>query len=534
MVEDARLAKASLLAGAVLAGSCSIAFATTCESLVSAKIPDTTITSAKSIPAGTYTPPGSSTSYPDLPAFCRVTATISPVADSSIGIELWLPKTAWNGRYQQVGSHGWGGVIEWGEMAPQLQKGFATGATDDGHVNNTTNPFYVGWEFGHRTKLIDYAWRAVHQLAEKAKLVIADYYGNAPQYTYFNGCSNGGRQGLIDAHDFPNDFNGVLIGGTASNATHGGTEQLVVSINLKNSGIEGTKGADILTLVQNAATKACGEVLNGVNDGLIIDPERCHWDPHTLVCKQGQDRSTCITPAQADAIAADVAPLRDPVTGQWEFSGMSRGSEFNQLAFGYNEGLAPYAISLYQVAYQDPNWDGSTFNLHDDLPVLDKEVGVVNLTNTDFSDFAAAGGKLIQWHGWADAAFMPGWETLFYDSVVDVTGGGSLKDVQDSYRLFMMPSVGHCGTGPGPDDIGAENQTPVSPDPEHDAVAALQDWVENGVAPQKFIATGFKVDDDPSSGIEIQRPICPYPAQAIYNGSGNIHVASNFHCGTVH
>ena len=525
----------SLLSGVVLAGSCSAAIAATCENLLAAKLPHVTITSAQSIPAGTYQPPGSATAFTDLPAFCRVTATISPVPDSSIGIEVWLPTTTWNGRYQQVGNHGWGGVIQWGEMAPQLQLGFATGATDDGHVNTTNpfNPFDVSWAFGHPAKLVDEAWRAVHELAEKSKLLIAEYYGGNDKlrYAYYNGCSDGGRQGLRDAHDFPDDFNGVLIGGTASYLTHGATEQLFMSINLKNSGIQGPSGAAILTLAQNAATKACGEVLGGVADGLIIDPQQCHWDPHTLICKKGQDPASCITPAQADAIAANVAPLRDPVTGKWVFSGMSRGSEFDQIRFGYNDGLAPFGISAYQIAFNDPNWDGSTFNLHDDLPVLDRVVGVTNLTDPDLGPFKAAGGKLIQWHGWDDAAFTPGWEIKYYEKVVGDVGHGSLKNVQDFYRLFMMPGVGHCGTGPGPDDIGAENQTAVSFDPEHDAVSALLDWVENGVAPDKFIATKFNTIDDPSSGIQMQRPVCPYPAQAIWNGSGNTNYASNFHCG---
>ena len=530
-VGDAPFARTSLLVGAVLAGSCSAAWAVTCESLLTAKLPHATIATAEAIPAGTYQPPGSTTAFTNLPAFCRVTATVGPVPDSSIGIEVWLPTTTWNGRYQQVGNHGWGGVIHWNEMAPQLQRGFATGTTDDGHVNASSNPFDVSWAFGHPAKIDDMAWRAVHELAENAKLLIAAFYGKHQSTAYFNGCSDGGREGLREAHDFPDDFDGILFGGTASYWTHAATEQLFMSRNLKNSGIQGTSGAAILTLAQNAATKACGEVLGGVPDGLISDPQRCHWDPRTLICKKGQDPGTCITAAQADAIAANVAPLRDPVTGKWVFSGMSRGSEFDQIRFGYNNGLAPFGISNYQLALDDPIWDGSPFHLHMDLPALDQVLGVMNLTDPDLRAFAATGGKLIQWHGWDDAAFTPGWTTKYYEEVVADTGRSNLKHVQDFYRLFMLPGVGHCGTGIGPDDIGAENQTAVSPDPEHDAVTALLDWVEHGVAPDKFIATKFNTVDDPSSGIQMQRPICPYPAQAIWNGSGNINEASSFHCG---
>jgi len=528
-IATAEVIGAALLVGAALAGTRSVAFAVTCESLMTASLPNVTITGAESIPAGTYQPPGSATAFTDLPAFCRVTAVVSPAADSSIGIEVWLPTTTWNGRYLQVGNHGWGGFIQWGEMAPQLRLGFATGATDDGHINTTTNPFDVSWAFGHPAKIDDFAWRAVHELAENAKLLIVDYYGTPQHTAYFNGCSDGGREGLREAHDFPYDFNGVLVGGVASYRTHAATEQLVVSINLKNSGIEDAAGEAILGLTQNAATAAC-DANDGVVDGLINDPPLCFWNPYALVCKKGQDPTTCITLPQAGAVLANVVPLLDPVTHRWVFSGMSRGSEFDQIRFGYEEGLAPFGVSAYQVAFNDPTWDGSTFSLHDDLPTLDRVLGVTNLTDPNLRPFETAGGKLIQWHGWDDAAFTPGWETLYYQGVVDEVGHGNLNRVQDFYRLFMLPGVGHCGTGIGPDDIGAENQTPVSTDPEHDAVTALLNWVEDGIAPDKFIATKFNAVDVPSSGIQMQRPICPYPAQAVYDGSGDTNDASNFYC----
>lgn len=522
------VARTGLLASAALVGSYAAA-AAPCESLTTIDLPHVAITSAQAIPAGTYQPPGSATAFTDLPAFCRVTATITPLPDSSIGIEVWLPTTTWNGRYQQVGNHGFAGVIYWSEMAPQLQRGFATGATDDGHVHTGSNPFDVSWAFGHPTKIDDMAFRAVHELAENAKLLIAAYYGERQRKAYFNGCSDGGREGLKEAHDYPADFDGILAGGVASNITHGATEQLVASKNLLNSGIHGATGAAILTLAQNAATKAC-DAADGVVDGLIRDPRRCHWNPHTLVCKEGQDAATCVTSAQADAIEANVSPVRDPQTGKWIFSGMSRGSEFDQIRFGYNLGLAPFGIASYQVAFDDPTWDGSTFDLHADLPKLDNVLGVMNVTDPDLRPFAAAGGKLIQWHGWDDAAFTPGWTTRYYTQVVNDVGHGQLRSIQDFYRLFMLPGVGHCGTGIGPDNIGAENQKAVSSDPEHDAVSALLEWVEHGVPPHKFIATKFN-SNDPAQGVQTQRPICAFPAEAIWNGSGDVNKASSFYCG---
>ncbi len=529
--EVACFSKVGLLAGTVLAGSGSTAFAASCESLLTANLPHVTVTSAQSIPAGTYQPPGSVKAFTDLPAFCRVVATVTPVPDSSIGFEVWLPTDTWNGRYQQVGNHGWGGVIYWSEMAPQLRRGFATGATDDGHVNSTSNPFDISWGIDHPVKVDDMAWRAAHELAVNAKGLIAAYYEKQLLASYFNGCSDGGREGMREAHDFPADFDGILAGGAATGWTHAATEQLVMTLNLRNGGIQGPSGTDILALAQDAVTAAC-DAADGVTDGLINNPRQCRWDPRTLVCQPGEDPATCITPAQGAALAANLRPVRDPATGEWVFSGMPRGSEFEQIRWKYNYSLAPFGLSNYRLALGDPNWDGSTFDLHADLPKLDRVLGVMNMTDPDLRRFAARGGKLIQWHGWDDGAFTPGWTTKYYGEVVDSMAGGRVKDVQDFYRLFMLPGVGHCAAANdiGPDNIGVENQTAVSPDPEHDAVSALLAWVERGVAPQKFIATKFK-DNDTSQGIQMQRPICPYPSKAVWNGSGNIDDASSFHCG---
>jgi len=153
----------------------------------------------------------------------------------------------------------------------------------------------------------------------------------------------------------------------------------------------------------------------------------------------------------------------------------------------------------------------------------------MNALDADLKKFRKAGGKLIQWHGWADAAFTPGGTVRYYQDVVEKTGHGELEDVQDFYRLFMLPSVGHCGTGPGPDNIGAENQASVSRDPEHDIVSALEAWVERGVAPRRLIATKFN-NNSPAQGIQLQRPTCPYPQEAVYNGFGDPAQASSFDC----
>ena len=522
-----RFFKTIALTVAALIACSAPAFSKTCESLASVNLQDVAIKSAVSISAGSYQPPGSGTSYADLPAFCRVVGTVQRALDSSIGFEVWLPTSDWNGRYQQVGNHGFSGVIYWGEMAPQLRRGFAAGATDDGHIASGTSPFDVSWAYGHPAKIEDWTTQAVHQLAQKAKLLITAFYGKPLRASYFNGCSNGGRQGIKEAQDFPDDFDGILAGGAALHATQGATEQLIMSLNLQRTGIQGERGKTILELALAAATKACDR-LDGVADGIVGNPTRCHWDPHDLICKTGTTSSDCITTAQADALAENMRDVTDPVTREWVFSGMPPGSEFNQISFQYELGPAPFGLSNYRIATNNPSWDGSSFNLHADLPKLNSALGAANALNPDLNKFAAHGGKLIQYHDWDDAAFTPGGTIKYYNDVVKTVGHGDIAKVQRFYRLFMVPGVGHCAGGPGPNNFGEEGQQAVSDDAEHDAVTALMRWVEKDQAPEKLIATKF-IADDPKQGIKMQRPLFPYPAEAVWNGRGDTNKAENFH-----
>ena len=518
----------------ICAGYAGQAYAGTCENLAALQLPFTTVTVAQSIPAGSFTPPGSATTFTNLPAFCRVTATVTPVSGSSIGIEVWLPTTTWNGKYMQSGNHGFGGSFQWGEMTRQIQRGYSTGITDDGHI---AAGFDVSWAFGNPQKVTDLAWRAVHELNVNAKLIVQAYYGQAAKYVYFNGCSDGGREGLQEAQMFPTDFNGIIAGGVASNWTASSTQLLQLTENYIAAGIENAAGQAILTLVQNAVTAAC-DGLDGVVDGIISDPRRCHWDPNSLICTPGQNPSTCITQAQAAAIKANTVTLRDPVTGIEILSNPMLGSQAEQMFRGWenngtNNNAGNFGIADYQIAYNNPNWSASSFNLHTDPPNLNNSsVAQINATNPNLLPFQAAGGKLIHWAGWVDSSFNAGWEIQYYGNVIDTSGGGNVSAVQNFYRLFMMPGVGHCADAAdiGPDNIGAENQTAVSSDPQHDVVSALEAWVEQGVAPTQLIATKY-LNNNPTQAIQMQRPICPYPQQAIYSGLGNTNVATSFYCG---
>lgn len=496
-----------------------------CASLKTLSIPNTTILSADAIPAGSFTPPGSTTAFSSLPDFCRVVAQTSPVAGSHIGIEVWLPSKIWNGRYQQVGTHGTGGTVYWSEMAPQLRRGFATGATDAGHPlvpQATTDPLLQNrsssWGIGNPEAVNDYGYRAVHELVDKAKTTILAYYGRKQDYAYLNGCSKGGQDGVKSAQVYPSDFNGIVAGGAAQFATQAATAQLIMDINLRNGNIQATSGTTILQSAQAATIAAC-DALDGVTDGFISNPTACHWNPSSLG----------VTSTQAAAIATNTTALVDPATGKKFFDSWTPGSEHDWIHFGHQNNLSTYALALYQIALGDGTWDGTNFNLTRDFPVLVAKLGAaIDAVDPNLAPFQKAGGKLIQWHTWDDSAFMPAATVNYYDQVTALLGGA--EATQSFYRLFMMPAQGHCaGDGVGPSNFGQENALAVSSDSEHDVVTAIMDWVEKGNAPKDFVTTRFK-NNDATQGVDMQRPICPYPLQAVYKGSGDTNVAANFSC----
>lgn len=497
-----------------------------CSTLMRLSIPHTTLLSAQAIPAGSYTPPGGKVAFTDLPAFCRVTANVTPVPGSRIGIEIWLPSTTWNGRYQQVGTHGLGGVFYWNEMAPQLRRGFATGATDTGH---SASEGQSAWAIGAPERIKDYAYRAVHELADKAKITLKAYYGKPQEYAYFNGCSKGGGDAMKSAQMYPHDFNGIIAGGAAAYTTHASTAQLIESLNLRKAGIQGPRGVEILKLAQRSAIAAC-DALDGVVDGMIANPGRCAWNAATLICQPGQDPASCITPEQAAALSANVSEVTDPVSGAPFFPGQSRGAEHDQLKFGWAKALSFAGLAAYQIGLGDAGWDGSTFDFRRDSPIVDQVLGAVNAIDPDLSAFKQAGGKLIQWHSWDDSAFQPLFQVQYYEQVAARMDG--MQNVDDFYRLFMVPAQGHCnGSGAGPSNFGGEGQIAVSNDAQHDVVTALQAWVEQGKAPDQLIASRLK--NNTSQGIDMQRPICRYPLEAVYKGSGDLNAASSFYCGRV-
>jgi feruloyl esterase len=482
------------------------AAAQSCEALTSLKLPDTTITMAQTVAAGAFTPPaggrgGGGAQFADLPAFCRVAATLKPSPESDIKVEFWLPAAGWNGKFQATGNGGWNGNIDTNALAAGLRRGYATASTDTGHQGGG------GPWMQNREKLIDYGHRAVHEMTVKGKAITAAFYGNQPRLSYFTGCSAGGRQALVAAQRYPEDFDGIVAGAPALNATGRAVFAMYVAQNLHAN--EGAfVPASKYPAIHDAVLKAC-DAHDGVTDRVIENPATCTFDPKVLACTGG-DSPTCLTPPQVEATRKMFQPVVNPRTKQEVFPGLSYGSELGWATFG---GQQPFGIAtqMFQfMVFNNPNWDYKTLNFDSDMTAVDKaEAGLINARSTDLKKFMARGGKLIQYHGWSDPQIPAASSTQYYQSVVDAMGGANR--VTDSYRLFMVPGMNHCGGGDGTATF--------------DMLAALEQWVEKKQAPSSIPAAHTT-----DGRVDRTRPLCPYPQVATYKGSGSTDEAANFVC----
>jgi feruloyl esterase len=482
--------------------------AASCESLTSLSLPGATINSSQTVAPGAFTLPANpnakgraaaSNPYKDLPAFCRVMATLNPSSDSDIKVEVWLPAEGWNRKYQAVGNGGWAGVISYSALADALRDGYAASSTDTGHVGGSGS-----FTLGHPEKLIDFGWRSEHEMAVKSKAIIQAFYGAAPRLSYWNGCSTGGRQGLQEAQRFPGDFDGIIAGAPANRTA---LALWIAFAELKDpaSYIPASK----YSLVHQAVLEAC-DAHDGLKDGLIDDPTKCKFDPKVIAC-HGADGPDCLTAPQAEAVRKIYSPATNPRTGQQLFPSLVPGSELGWAVLGGGPEASPTITDQYKfVVFKDPNWDWRTFDFDKDMVRAETpENLVMNGTNPNLKPFFSHNGKLIMYHGWSDPNITPLTTIQYYKTAMDTLGGA--KNTADSMRLFMVPGMGHCGGGEGPNKFNV--------------VAALENWVEKGNAPESMIAshsTAGKVDRT--------RPLCPYPQVAKYQGAGSIDDAANFAC----
>jgi Tannase and feruloyl esterase len=528
-----------LVVGAALCGTAAgqkASLEQNCEKVAKLHLPKVQITSAQMVSAGAFTPPenlspwlrGEPGFYTKLPPFCRVMAVARPSADSDIKIEVWLPASGWNGKFQGQGNGGFAGEIDYHLMGRAISEGYATAGTDTGHAASGTD---AKWALGHREKIVDFGYRAIHEMTQVGQATTKAFYGERPRHSYFASCSNGGRQALMEAQRFPADYDGIMAGAPANFWTH-----------LLASALYGAQATTLdqasyipaakLPAIAAAVNAAC-DAQDGVADGILNDPRQCHFDPASLVCQAG-DSDQCLTSTQAKALKKLYEGAHDS-HGHEIYPGLLPGAELGDggwktwitgeepgksLMFAFGTGY------FANMVYGKADWNYKTANFDQAVKAADsKTARILNSTDPNLKRFQARGGKLILYHGWNDPAISPLNSINYYQHVVGTMG----QPAVDSFvRLYMVPGMQHCFEGPGTDSFG-EPGTTVPKDPEHDIQLALEQWVEKGVARGVIVATRY-VDDDAAKGVQMTRPLCPYPQESKYKGGGDTSQGESFDC----
>jgi hypothetical protein len=507
-----------------------------CAKLASLKVPHTTITLAQTVAAGKFEGPPEpfsgvdiSAFYKTLPEFCRVVAEAKPTSDSDIKIEVWMPSSGWNGKLQGIGNGGFAGLIDDRQIGMAVKAGYAGTATDTGHSGS---PIDAAWAVGHPEKVVDFGHRGIHEMTRAAKAVVQAFYGKAAQRSYFAGCSDGGREALMEAQRYPDDYDGILAGAPANDwvplLTTAAYDTQALTLDAA-SFIPETK----IPMIAAAVNAACDE-LDGVKDGILNDPRQCKFDPTTIQCK-AQDSEKCLSAAQVDTLKKLYAGPHDS-QGRLIFPGYVPGAEEGQGGWRlWITGPAPakslmafFANGFFgSMVYEKADWDYKTFNVDAGLKAAQEKTGkVLNATDPDLKGFKARGGKLVVYHGWDDPAITALSTINYYDSLVAKMGQ---KDADSFVRLYMVPGMQHCADGPGTDYFGEVGRLTFH-DPTHSLGASLERWVEKGTAPGTVIAS--KYADKDRQHATMTRPLCPYPQAAKYKGGGDTNDAGSFECAT--
>jgi feruloyl esterase len=530
-----------LIVGLAVAPSSQAAPVRACESLTALKLSHASIVSAKTLKAG----PTAMTTFMgpmtlDVPTRCEVRGISRPSSDSEIGFEVWLPLNGWNGKYQQKGNGGFAGVVNRPSLVDPLRRGYAVAATDNGHdaAKTPQGTFAVG----HPEKVIDFGYRAVHDTSEQAKAIATAFYGKPPRRSYFVGCSDGGREALMEAQRFPEDFEGIIAGAPANDWSHLFTSFVWNELALSRERIPLEK----LPTIQRAIGAACDDA-DGLKDGLVSDPPACRFDPAVLACN-GTDGKDCLTSAQVESLKALYSGPKNPRTGESIFAGLvTSGTEAMPMnwplwVLGASPGQSAHAgfgFSYFRdVVFERPDWQLQSMDFDRDVRISNEKVApILNSTNPDLRSFRARGGRLIQYHGWGDAAIAAPTSIEYYEAVRSFMSSApdprsTAKSVEDFYRLFMVPGLAHCSGGVGPVHFGNDADFGPAPaastDPERDMLTALERWVEHGIAPARLIGSGPSPRDPTKT---LTRPLCPYPQLAKYKGAGDTNDAASFACG---
>jgi feruloyl esterase len=487
---------------------------TNCESLKTLSTPQTTVMSADVVPAGVFVPPPPPPGAPapppprgnapaaaarqaapePIPQHCRVKLTLKPTPDSNIYSELWMPTDNWNGKLLVVGNGGFAGSIQgYGDMQVALRLGYATAATDTGH-NAADGPNGM-FALGHPEKIVDFAYRALHDTTVESKRLIKSMYDRNAQYSYYKGCSTGGRQAIMAATRFPDDYDGIIGGALANRHIHmhtaGSARQIVLARN-PDMAISPEKAQMVTEAVMNKC--------DTLHEGFLNNPQQCTFDVSSLLCK-GAESNECLTQPQLKAVEMFYGGLKNS-KGEIIFAGQVLG---NPLTPQRSNQTVNVIDTVRIWAFQNKDYDWHSFDLDRDMPIIDKKIGFVDATDPDLKKFRGHGGKLLLYAGWADTTITPKNTVEYYQSVVKKMGANETKDFTE---LFMVPGMGHCRGGNGPDTF--------------DTIGTLEKWREKGVTPATIAATNR------NSGLS--RPLCPYPQYAKYKGTGDLKDAANWSC----
>lgn len=499
-----------------------------CAVLAATAMPALQVTSALLVPAGSFSPPSAQVPanpspqavrqaqeraelFRGLPAFCRVTARVTTSASSSINIDIWLPQTSWNGKYLVNGYAFFGNKLNPVPLATVLKQGYATATTDNGLPESATI-FDGSFLRGQPERVTDWGERAWHETVVKSKALIAAYYGKPATQSYFNGAGGAGRQGLMAIQRYPEDFDGVVVGGIAADPSHFALANLWAWLVVQKQA-----GGDFpeakLALLHRAAVSAC-DANDGVRDGLISDPEHCSFDPRAIQCKE-TDGADCLKAGQAAAASELYAPIKHARTGRRLFGPLMPGGELGWTGVTGPQPAA-YALEFFRsIVFQDSNWDPRTLNLDADVERAEAVPPGVNAVDPDLSRYFARGGKLLMYGGWGDTAINPGAETDYYRSVVRRLGDAAASK---SMRLYMMPMMGHFLGGTA--DYAYQLNTQD----------VMESWVERGETPQTLTAS-LRISAAAPAPRDVL--LCPYPRVAYYKGKDDTNMlpqAGMFEC----
>ena len=516
MFNRTRLAIAASLATLVCSHP---AFAADCSSLAGLALDKGRVTAATLVAAGKFTPPAApggpppgvgAGQYANLPAFCRVEATLEPTADSSIKVEVWLPAEGWNGKYVGIGNGIWAGQLSLSQLASPLSRGFAAATTDTGHSGSGLT---AEWAVGHPEKLVDFGHRAVHLMTVTAKQAIAAFYEKPQTLSFWDSCSTGGRQGLMSAYRYPDDYDAISSMAPANPMTDLMTQSMWANwVNKRTAGAQLDPGK--LALVHQAVLKQC-DALDGLEDGLVGRPDACSFEPKSLVCPAGSSEN-CLSAPQAEAMQG----LYDGVRGNdgtQLLPGWPRGAEMQLTALVMGPTPFPVAMDYFQklVHGNDAAWDWTRMDYSaESTTARSYGADILDVPADGLKAFFARGGKLLLSHGWNDG-LIPANNTLKFHGALSKTLDA--KALEQQLRLFMAPGMEHCSGGEGPNSF--------------DTLGTLDAWTASGKAPELIVANRMNSPNPNAPQLPpMSRPLCAYPQVAQYNGSGDKAVAASFSC----